>query len=76
MIQDDMIITGANEENYDDIIHQVMQRAIQNQVKFNDKNNDHFKVNKQVHRKFLYRVRFIARSRENPCYHREVYARR
>ena len=49
VIHDDMIIAGASEEDHDNIVHQVMERAMNNKVKFNDKNSDQFKVNKVMY---------------------------
>ena len=49
MIHDDMIIAGANEEDHGNIVHQVMERTVNNKVTFNDKNSDQFKVNKVMY---------------------------
>ena len=64
VIHDDMIITGANEEDHDNIVHQVIERAVNNKVKFNDNNSDQFKVNKVTYMGNYYRVEPTARSRE------------
>ena len=46
IIHDDMIVAGVDEADHDRIVHKVMQRATERNIKFNEKNREQFKVNK------------------------------